>query len=240
VHYETTVPCVSDRALQRSVSEVLSSIYEQDFLACSFGGRPRLGAHNALSTLNDRLITQAIQQILGPIFDPAFSEHSYGFRPGRSAHQAVVQAREFVEEGNRWVVDLDLEKFFNQVNHDKPMSRVARKIKDKRLLRLIRRYLTTGIMQGGTVSIREAGTAQGSPLSPLLSNILLDDLDRELERRGHHFCRYADDTNVYVRSQRAGVRVMASLTHFLENRMLLKVNREKSAVDRPWNRKFLG
>lgn len=200
------------------------------------GGTRMLG----IPTVLDRLITQAIQQIMGPIFDAGFSEHSYGFRPGRSAHQAVVQAREFVEQGNRWVVDLDLEKFFDQVNHDKLMSRVARKIKDKRLLRLIRRYLTTGIMQGGTVSIREAGTAQGSPLSPLLSNILLDDLDRELERRGHSFCRYADDTNVYVRSQRAGVRVMASLTQFLECKMLLKVNREKSAVDRPWKRKFLG
>ena len=191
-------------------------------------------------TALDRLITQAITQVIGPIFDLDFSEHSYGFRPGRSAHQGVEQAREFVEQGNRWVVDLDLEKFFDQVNHDKLMSRVARKVKDKRLLRLIRRYLSTGIMQDGMVSIREAGTPQGSPLSPLLSNIILDDFDKELERRGHRFCRYADDTNVYVRSKRAGERVMKSLIHFLESKLLLKVNREKSAVDRPWKRKFLG
>lgn len=200
------------------------------------GGMRMLGIPTAL----DRLITQAITQVIGPIFDLDFSEHSYGFRPGRSAHQGVEQAREFVEQGNRWVVDLDLEKFFDQVNHDKLMSRVARKVKDKRLLRLIRRYLSTGIMQDGMVSIREAGTPQGSPLSPLLSNIILDDFDKELERRGHRFCRYADDTNVYVRSKRAGERVMKSLIHFLESKLLLKVNREKSAVDRPWKRKFLG
>lgn len=200
------------------------------------GGMRMLGIPAAL----DRLITQAITQVIGPIFDLDFSEHSYGFRPGRSAHQGVEQAREFVEQGNRWVVDLDLEKFFDQVNHDKLMSRVARKVKDKRLLRLIRRYLSTGIMQDGMVSIREAGTPQGSPLSPLLSNIILDDFDKELERRGHRFCRYADDTNVYVRSKRAGERVMKSLIHFLESKLLLKVNRDKSAVDRPWKRKFLG
>ena len=200
------------------------------------GGTRMLG----IPTVLDRLITQAILQIMGPIFEVDFSEHSYGFRPGRSAHQAVEQACNYVEEGNRWIVDLDLEKFFDQVNHDKLMNRVARKIKDKRLLRLIRRYLTAGIMQSGLVSIREAGTPQGSPLSPLLSNIVLDELDKELERRGHNFCRYADDTNVYVRSQRAGERVMASLTHFLESNLLLKVNRNKSAVDRPWRRKFLG
>ena len=200
------------------------------------GGTRMLG----IPTVLDRLITQAITQVMSPIFDQDFSAHSYGFRPGRSAHQAIEQARRYMAEGSRWVVDLDLEKFFDQVNHDLLMSRVARKIKDKRLLKLIRRYLTAGIMQGGLVSIREAGTPQGSPLSPLLSNILLDDFDKELERRGHCFCRYADDANVYVRSRRAGERVMASLTHFLESKLRLKVNRAKSAVDRPWKRKFLG
>ena len=193
-----------------------------------------------IPTVLDRLITQAILQVMSPIFDPAFSDHSYGFRPGRSAHQAVEQACHDIAEGYRWVVDLDLEKFFDQVNHDMLMSRVARKIKDKRLLKLIRRYLTAGIMKEGLVSQREAGTPQGSPLSPLLSNILLDDFDKELERRGHRFCRYADDANVYVRSKRAGERVMASLTHFLEAKLRLKVNRGKSAVDRPWKRTFLG
>lgn len=200
------------------------------------GGTRMLG----IPTVLDRLITQAITQVMSPIFDQDFSAHSYGFRPGRSAHQAIEQARRYMAEGSRWVVDLDLEKFFDQVNHDLLMSRVARKIKDKRLLKLIRRYLTAGIMQGGLVSIREAGTPQGSPLSPLLSNILLDDFDKELERRGHCFCRYADDANVYVRSRRAGERVMASLTHFLESKLRLKVNHAKSAVDRPWKRKFLG
>jgi len=200
------------------------------------GGTRMLG----IPTVLDRLITQGILQVMSPIFDRDFSAHSYGFRPGRSAHQAIEQARRYMEQGNRWVVDLDLEKFFDQVNHDLLMSRVARKIKDKRLLRLIRRYLTAGIMQGGLVSIREAGTPQGSPLSPLLSNILLDEFDKELERRGHCFCRYADDANVYVRSRRAGERVMASLTRFLESKLRLKVNRAKSAVDRPWKRKFLG
>jgi group II intron reverse transcriptase/maturase len=200
------------------------------------GGTRMLG----IPTVLDRLITQAMLHVMSPIFDPGFSEHSYGFRRGRSAHQAVEQACGYIAEGYRWVVDVDLEKFFDQVNHDLLMSRVARKIKDKRLLKLIRRYLTAGIMREGLVSQREAGTPQGSPLSPLLSNILLDDLDKELERRGHRFCRYADDANVYVRSKRAGERVMASMTHFLESRLRLKVNRAKSAVDRPWKRTFLG
>ena len=200
------------------------------------GGTRTLG----IPTVLDRLITQAILQVMTPIFDRGFSVHSYGFRPGRSAQQAVRQACHHIAEGNRWVVDLDLEKFFDRVNHDLLMSRVARKIKDKRLLKLIRRYLTAGIMQDGLVSIREAGTPQGSPLSPLLSNILLDDLDKELERRGHHFCRYADDVNIYVASRRAGERVMASLTHYLDAKLRLKVNRTKSAVARPWERKFLG
>jgi RNA-directed DNA polymerase len=177
---------------------------------------------------------------LDPIFDPEFSESNYGFRKGRSAHQAVLKAREYVRAGNRWVVDLDLEKFFDRVNHDVLMSRVARKVKDKRVLRLIRGYLQAGIMDGGLVEPSREGTPQGGPLSPLLSNILLDELDKELERRGHSFCRYADDCNIYVASQRAGERVKESVTAFLAKRLKLKVNEEKSAVDRPWKRKFLG
>ncbi len=200
------------------------------------GGTRRLG----IPTVLYRFITQAILQVMSPLFEPGFSDHSDGFRPGRRAHQAVEQACHDVAEGYRWGVDIDLEKFFDHVNHDMLMSRVARKIKDKRLLKLIRRYLTAGILKEGLASQREAGTPQGSPLSPLLSNILLDSFDKELERRGHRFCRYADDANVYVRSQRAGARVMASLTHFLEKKLRLKVNRGKSAVDRPWKRKFLG
>lgn len=188
----------------------------------------------------DRLIQQAIQQLLTPIYDPTFSENSHGFRPGRSAHDAIRKAREYVNEGYTWVVDIDLEKFFDRVNHDVLMSRIARRVKDKRLLRLIRRYLQAGMMEGGVVTVREEGTPQGSPLSPLLSNILLDELDKELESRGHRFARYADDCNIYVKSEAAGQRVMTSLTEFLEKRLRLKVNREKSAVGRPWERKFLG
>ena len=188
----------------------------------------------------DRLIQQALLQVLTPIFDPTFSEDSYGFRPGRSAHDAVRRAREHMAAGHRWVVDLDLEKFFDRVNHDILMSRVARRVKDKRVLRLIRRYLQAGVMEGGLMSPRTEGTPQGGPLSPLLSNILLDELDKELERRGHRYVRYADDSNVYVQSKRAGERVMASLESFLWKRLRLRINRDKSAVDRPWNRKFLG
>src|SRR5438876_8782498 len=193
-----------------------------------------------IPTVLDRVIQQAIHQVLSPIFDKDFSESSYGFRAGRSAHMAVEKARRYVEEGRRWVVDIDLEKFFDRVNHDALMSRVARKVKDKRILRLIRKYLQAGMMEGGVVSVRTEGTPQGGPLSPLLSNILLDELDRELERRGHKFCRYADDCNVYVQTKSAGVRVMKSVTRFLERRLRLKVNAEKSAVARPWERKFLG
>ena len=193
-----------------------------------------------IPTVVDRLIQQAMHQVLQPIFDKDFSESSYGFRPGRSAHQAVLKAREYVASGRRWVVDMDLEKFFDRVNHDILMSRIARKIEDKRVLGLIRRYLQAGVMEGGVVSPRMEGTPQGGPLSPLLSNILLDDLDKELERRGHTFCRYADDCNIYVRSRRAGERVLVSLTQYLRERLKLKVNTEKSAVDRPWERKFLG
>jgi RNA-directed DNA polymerase len=193
-----------------------------------------------IPTVTDRLIQQALLQVLDPIFDPGFSGSSYGFRRGRSAHQAVLKAREYVAGGNRWVVDLDLEKFFDRVNHDILMSRVARKVTDKRVLRLIRRYLQAGVMDGGLVEPTREGTPQGGPLSPLLSNILLDDLDKELERRGHAFCRYADDCNIYVQSERAGQRVMESVSLFLEKRLRLKINRDKSAVDRPWKRKFLG
>lgn len=193
-----------------------------------------------IPTVLDRWLQQALQQALSPIFEPGFSAHSYGFRPGRSALQAVKAVQRYAAEGRRWVVDLDLEKFFDQVNHDGLMARVARKVKDKRVLRLIRRYLQSGILVGGLVEPNVKGVPQGSPLSPLLSNIVLDDLDQELERRGHAFCRYADDCNVYVRSRKAGERVMASLKRFVERRLHLRVNEEKSAVDRPWKRKFLG
>jgi RNA-directed DNA polymerase len=184
------------------------------------GGVRTLG----IPTVLDRLIQQALHQVLQPLFEPEFCESSYGFRPGRNAHQAVKAARGYVAEGRRWVVDLDLEKFFDRVNHDVLMSRVVRKVKDERVVKLIRLYLEAGLMEGGVVSARTEGTPQGGPLSPLLSNILLTDLDRELERRGHRFCRYADDCNIYVGSQRSGQRVMTAITAFLEQRLKLKVN----------------
>jgi group II intron reverse transcriptase/maturase len=193
-----------------------------------------------IPTVLDRLIQQALGQALTPIFDPTFSQHSYGFRPGRSAQQAVRSARSHIAQGRRWVVDLDLEKFFDRVNHDVLMARVKRRVKDKRVLVLINRFLQAGMMTGGVVSPPTAGTPQGGPLSPLLSNILLDDLDKELERRGHRFVRYADDCNVYVRSKAAGERVMGSLERLLREKLRLKVNRAKSAVARPWKRLFLG
>jgi RNA-directed DNA polymerase len=193
-----------------------------------------------IPTVLDRLIQQALHQVLTPIFEPTFSDGSFGFRPGRGTHDAVRRAQSHMASGHRWVVDLDLEKFFDRVNHDVLMARVARKVKDKRVLLLIRRYLQAGMMVGGLVSPRTEGTPQGGPLSPLLSNILLDDLDKELERRGHRFVRYADDCNVYVKSKESGGRVMASLERFLRDRLRLKVNPDKSAVARPWNRKFLG
>ena len=200
------------------------------------GGKRKLGIPCVL----DRFIQQALLQVLEPIYEPAFSESSYGFRPRRSAHQAVALAQAYIAEGNRWVVDLDLEKFFDRVNHDILMSRVARKVSDKRVLGLIRRYLQAGVLEHGLVEAMEEGTPQGGPLSPLLSNILLTDLDRELEQRGHRFVRYADDSNIYVRSERAGQRVKASVTRFLSQRLKLKVNEAKSAVAQPWQRKFLG
>ena len=200
------------------------------------GGSRMLGIPTAL----DRFIQQALLQVLSAIFDPYFSPSSYGFRPGKSAHQAVSAAKGHVEAGYRWVVDMDMEKFFDRVNHDVLMSRVARCVKDKRVLKLIRAFLEAGIMFAGVVSSHKEGTPQGGPLSPLLSNILLDDLDKELERRGHRFCRYADDCNIYVRSKAAGEQVMESLIRFLGDRLKLKVNLAKSAVARPWTRKFLG
>lgn len=188
----------------------------------------------------DRLIMQALLQVLTPIFDPTFSESSHGYRPGRSTHEAVRCVQEYVKEGYEWIVSLDLEKFFDRVNHDVLMSRVARRVKDKRVLRIIRRYLQAGIMKDGLTSPRTEGTPQGSPLSPLLSNILLDELDKELEERGHRFCRYADDVTILVKSEASGKRVLASLERFLAKRLRLKVNREKSVVVRPWEGKFLG
>jgi RNA-directed DNA polymerase len=188
----------------------------------------------------DRFIQQALLQVLEPLFEPTFSEFSYGFRPGRSAHQAVALAQTYIAEGHRWVVDLDLEKFFDRVNHDILMGRVAKKVSDKRVLGLIRRYLQAGVLEYGLVAATYEGTPQGGPLSPMLSNILLTDLDRELERRGHRFVRYADDSNIYVKSEHAGQRVKVSITRFLETRLRLKVNEAKSAVAHPWQRKFLG
>jgi RNA-directed DNA polymerase len=201
------------------------------------GGQRQLGIPVAV----DRLVQQAILQVLNPILDPTFSNSSYGFRPGRDPHMALEQARKYVaQEGREIVVDLDLEKFFDRVNHDILMSRVARRIGDKRLLRVIRRFLQAGMMQDGVCVARDEGTPQGGPLSPLLANLLLDDLDQELERRGHCFCRYADDCNIYVRSLAAGQRVMESVVQFLEGKLRLRVNREKSAVAPVGERKFLG
>jgi RNA-directed DNA polymerase len=221
--------------------ELLSTTYEPSPVRKVEIEKPGGGVRVlGIPTVMDRMIQQALQQVLTPIFDPTFSEDSYGFRPGRNTHQAVLRGKGHVEAGHRWVVDLDLAKFFDTVQHDVLMSRVARQVKDKRVLRLIGCYLRAGMMEGGVVSPRGEGTPQGGPLSPLLSNVLLDELDKELERRGHRFVRYADDFQVYVKSKAAGERVMTSLERFLEKRLRLKVNREKSAVGRPWKRKFLG
>jgi RNA-directed DNA polymerase len=200
------------------------------------GGKRKLG----IPTVADRFVQQAVLQVLQKRWDPTFSAHSHGFRPGHNALQAVHEAQQYIAEGHRWVVDLDLEKFFDRVNHDRLMAAVAERVADKRMLKLIRAFLEAGVMEDGLVSPLEEGTPQGGPLSPLLSNLVLDELDRELERRGHHFVRYADDCNIYVDSERAGQRVMESITRFITYRLKLKVNQAKSAVARPGQRKFLG
>src|SRR5215471_15115894 len=200
------------------------------------GGVRKLG----IPTVLDRFIQQAVMQVLQRQWDPTFSNHSYGFRPGRSAHQAVAQAQQYIAEGYGWVVDFDLEKFCDRVQHDKLMGQIAKRVEDKRLLKLIRAFLNAGVMENGLVSPSVEGTPQGGVISPLLSNLVLDKLDRELERRGHHFVRYADDCNIYVRSERAGQRVMDSITLFITQKLKLKVNEAKSAVARPQERKFLG
>lgn len=196
--------------------------------------------HLGIPTVLDRFIQQAVLRVLQRYWDRTFSEHSYGFRPGRSAHQAIRQAQQYVEGGYCWVVDIDLEKFFDRVNHDRLMGHLAQRIADKRVLKLIRAFLNAGVMENGLVSPRTEGTPQGGPLSPFLSNVVLDELDRELERRGHRFVRYADDCNIYVRSERAGQRVMSNIGKFITGKLKLKVNQSKSNVDRPWRRKFLG
>jgi RNA-directed DNA polymerase len=193
-----------------------------------------------IPTVMDRIIQQAIYQELVYTFEATFSENSYGFRLGRKAQQAVLKAQEYIREGCEWVVDIDLEKFFDKVNHDILMSRVARKVKDKKILLLIRRYLQAGVMEDGLVEATDEGVPQGGPLSPLLSNVMLDDFDKELEKRGLRFARYADDCNIYVKSEKAGQRVMESLVKFLTTKLKLKVNQQKSAVAHPWERKFLG
>jgi RNA-directed DNA polymerase len=200
------------------------------------GGIRKLG----IPTVLDRFIQQAVMQVLQKQWDPTFSDHSYGFRPGRSAHQAVAKSQQYIAGGYGWVVDLDLEKFFDRVHHDKLMGQIAKRVEDKRLLKLIRAFLNAGVMENGLVSPSVEGTPQGGPLSPLLSNLVLDALDRELERRGLRFVRYADDSNIYVRSERAGQRVMESISRFITHRLKLKVNEAKSAVARPQDRKFLG
>lgn len=200
------------------------------------GGERALG----IPTVLDRFLQQALLQLLQPAWDPTFAPQSYGFRPGRSAHQAVAQAQEYIAEGYRWVVDMDIEKFFDRVHHDLLMGHIAKRVQDRRVLRLIRAFLEAGALTGGLVEPRIQGMPQGGPLSPLLSNLLLDILDQELQRRGHRFVRYADDCNVYVRSARAGQRVLASLSRFLTQRLRLRLNPQKSAVARPWQRAFLG
>jgi RNA-directed DNA polymerase len=200
------------------------------------GGTRMLG----IPTVKDRFIQQAIHQVLNRYYDPHFSEHSYGFRPGRDAHQAILQATQYIQEGKEWVVDIDLEKFFDKINHDRLMQRLSKGIGDKKLLRLINAYLKAGMMEGGVLEQRIAGTPQGGPLSPLLSNIVLDELDKELESRGHSFCRYADDCNIYVKSKKAGERVMKSVIDFIEKKLKLKVNRTKSGVRHCSEVKFLG
>jgi len=231
--------------LKDHLSELRTSILAEEYEVSAVrkveipkptGGTRILG----IPTVKDRYIQQAIHQELNRYYDPHFSEHSYGFRAGRSAHQAIVQATQYIKEGNEWVVDIDLEKFFDKINHDRLMQRLSKGIGDKRLLRLINAYLKAGLMEGGLIEQRTAGTPQGGPLSPLLSNIVLDELDKELEKRGHKFCRYADDCNIYVKSRKAGERVMGSIIDFIERKLKLKVNRTKSGVRHCSEVKFLG
>ncbi len=231
-HLKTHWPALREQLLAGTYQP---SVVRRHAIPKSGGGERELG----IPTVVDRFIQQAILQVLGPRFDPTFSQYSYGFRPRRSAHDAIVQAQRYVNEGRRVVVDVDLEKFFDRVNHDMLMGRLAKRIEDKRLLGLIRRYLEAGMMANGVALQRHEGTPQGGPLSPLLANVLLDDVDKELERRGHAFVRYADDCNVYVRSKRAGERVMGLLRRLFAG-LRLRINEAKSAVDRPWNRTFLG
>lgn len=231
-HLRETWPVLREQLLAGSYRP---RAVKRQLIPKSTGGMRELGIPTAL----DRFIQQALLQVLQPQFDPTFSDHSHGFRPGRSAHDAVHEAHQYIQEGRHWVVDVDLEKFFDRVNHDVMMGRLARRIADKRVLGLIRRYLEAGIMADGVVTEREEGTPQGGPLSPLLANVLLDEVDKELEKRGHAFVRYADDCNVYVRSRRAGERVMKTLQR-LYARLRLRINESKSTVGRPWDRKFLG
>ncbi|MCG8672115.1 MAG: group II intron reverse transcriptase/maturase [Pseudomonadales bacterium] len=208
---------------------------KEQLIPKSGGGVRKLG----IPTVLDRFIQQALLQVLQPMFDPGFSKHSHGFRPGRGAHDAVVEAQRYIQDGRKWVVDVDLEQFFDRVNHDVLMGKLDKRIGDRRVLGLIRRYLNAGILANGVTVERHEGTPQGGPLSPLLANVLLDEVDKELEKRGHAFVRYADDCNVYVRSKRAGERVMGLLRRFYE-RLRLRINESKSAIDRAWNRKLLG
>lgn len=235
------LPEYLEEAWPRLKGELLEGQYEPQAVQRVGIPKPDGGVRElGIPTVVDRLIQQAVLQVLTPMYDPTFSDHSYGYRPGRSAHHAIAQARKYITEGNEWVVDIDLEKFFDRVNHDVLMGRLAKRIGDKRLLRLVRRYLEAGVMVNGVVMDRGEGTPQGGPLSPLLANILLDELDKELERRGHAFCRYADDCNIYVRTPRAGERVMKSVSRFVERKLRLKVNQAKSKVARISERTFLG
>jgi RNA-directed DNA polymerase len=225
----------------RIKQHLLEGCYQPQPVLCVEIPKPKGGTRQlGIPTVTDRLIQQAIHQVIQSLFEPTFSDSSFGFRPGRSTHQAIQQSQRYIRQGRRWAVDMDLEKFFDRVNHDILMAKLTRTIRDHRLLGVIRRYLQAGILAGGVLSPSTQGTPQGGPLSPLLSNIMLDDLDQELEHRGHKFSRYADDCNIYVRSRRAGERVLASVSNFVAGKLKLKVNEAKSGVARPWKRSFLG